>query len=715
MRFSKRALLTTLIQLPPMLWQHMLIMMYIRHTRRVSYDDPLSVALLAGMVLSTFFVALKTDFINKHRFSAYGLIFLSLAAAMIFDSNPFVLIALFLCYLLLTVWLDQTQKPVTAYRAVAYNKDHTVAKQKPYKRYKNVEEAQKELSDDLHKALHTFAKEAADINALKQRFVASTYDIRIYDPDNGAIIWSALWYVEQHAQKIYEHYHPSKSKSTPQPSALDALIAQGRAANEAVSLPAWFKIKHDLYEDVDITQNRADTLISLTKTQFLRLFSEASTGLFFTYLHTLNETEQERFYSYLETTVKKMPLIDDTDARTWFADAFKLTQDEAIDDEQKARATLEMPLLVSHIRHIDAQAKSLDRYVRTITQSTHETDKAISDIEPALLKTLFLHTLHDIPGTVETRLQRFKDLYNAQHPTHRNIAHHLARNYGMLFYTLRPVMQGEGKDEATAWFLESFEESVNAADKQGKTCDERLVASLAYLYASILRQDEKDYLYALLDTAHDVMRFYPLNHGALLFVLGELLKNIASADLDIGTANAVLSLFENLPRFYDTLSYDKVTELKALIAYHISESNPLDHPIFNDAHAKPKMILLHYLTDTEDMHYQALKEARAPKRAKRDTLFLAEYIAQFEPLWGQSDLEAVGLWMQPVIIDPSWKPDTEATIDKTSARIGWRVPTNANAMDFKRFLPILFRLKEGGYVTLAVETELVELYRQAAI
>ena len=84
----------------------MFIAMYVHHTRRVDYLQPLNIEILLFMIAATFAVAYKTEYINKHRFTSYGLILLALVVAIVFDSSPSAQFGLFLGYLGLNIVLD---------------------------------------------------------------------------------------------------------------------------------------------------------------------------------------------------------------------------------------------------------------------------------------------------------------------------------------------------------------------------------------------------------------------------------------------------------------------------------------------------------------------------------------------------------------------------------------------------------------------------------
>ena len=114
----RTALLTTLIQLPIILWQHMFIGMYLFDTRRVDFSQPINIMILIFMIVLTFIVALKTERINKTKWQVYNLILLSLIVAIVFDSSWMAQIGLFLVYIGLMIYPFDQKKEVVSVKDI---------------------------------------------------------------------------------------------------------------------------------------------------------------------------------------------------------------------------------------------------------------------------------------------------------------------------------------------------------------------------------------------------------------------------------------------------------------------------------------------------------------------------------------------------------------------------------------------------------------------
>ncbi|MGB3962037.1 MAG: hypothetical protein WBK95_07350, partial [Sulfurimonas sp.] len=77
--------------------------------------------------------------------------------------------------------------------------------------------------------------------------------------------------------------------------------------------------------------------------------------------------------------------------------------------------------------------------------------------------------------------------------------------------------------------------------------------------------------------------------------------------VNVENANAFIAFFEELPRFYDVLSYQKISELKELINTTLANYKPQDNEIFDNKEVKNKIILLNYFIDMEDLYYESGK------------------------------------------------------------------------------------------------------------
>ena len=112
-----------------------------------------------------------------------------------------------------------------------------------------------------------------------------------------------------------------------------------------------------------------------------------------------------------------------------------------------------------------------------------------------------------------------------------------------------------------------------------------------------------------------------------------------------------------------------------------------------------------------------LKHLRSDQKrvlqTKRYTLPLKEYIALFDTLKSQKDLEEAGLWYHPVKVR-SIPPQYKDTIEEQETYIiGWSYPSGASMFDMSAELPVMFSKKDGTELTLGIGLEDLEMVAQS--
>ena len=486
------------------------------------------------------------------------------------------------------------------------------------------------------------------------------------------------------------------------------LLKRGKLPDDDREVPTWLKIKNDLFEDVDFSHNTVDDIITLPKALFLRFYFATSTGLFFTYMNTLSHEELERFYDYLLNEVVNMPDIDDVDAKTWFKEAIKLTQDEEISDSQKAQATLQLPLLIHSVKYSYLQAIDFKKFIQAKYYPYKEDDSALQ-YEGTLFQTIYSEEMKYIPDYFEQVFTHFRDYYDAENEEHQKIGTHLARRFGVLSNSLYVVQKAtDEKHEGLVWFLQTFIEDIKTVDESDILEDDTLLLYITNTYASIILEDDASYIASLTDVTRELMQYYPYNSKSFLYALKELMKSVALKEMTVANANNFLSIFEELPRFYEVMSYEKVMELKEMINTSLANDKLQDNKVFEEEGVKNKMILLNYLVDMEDLYYASKVEAR---RQEKYTLFLTEYVKLFGTFKNEADLRNAGLWDHKVIIDATWNRFDSVIKDKSAGVIGWMSPVTADIFDMQMEMPVVFEKLNGEYLSVGVPLALVELKR----
>jgi len=105
----------------------------------------------------------------------------------------------------------------------------------------------------------------------------------------------------------------------------------------------------------------------------------------------------------------------------------------------------------------------------------------------------------------------------------------------------------------------------------------------------------------------------------------------------------------------------------------------------------------------------AIKEKKEALTAQKYTLPLSEYIALFEPIASQRQLEVAGLWYHPVKVKKI--PSSYEGILKMQDThyIGWSYPASASMFDMHSELPVLFSKEDGSDFTLGIDFGDLEL------
>lgn len=498
----------------------------------------------------------------------------------------------------------------------------------------------------------------------------------------------------------------SKEETTvPKLENFEDLLKRGNLPDDDRVVPDWLKIKNDQFENIDFSHNTVDDIIALPNELFLLFFSDASTGLFFTYMNTLGKVELEKFYQYLLEEVVNMPHIDDVDAKTWFEEAIKLTQDEEISDDQKARATLEVPLLVHAVKYKYLKMQEYTRFVKS--RYYPYVDDVAKVYEGTLTQTIYDEPMKFVADYFEQVLALFRNFYDETNEEHQAIARHLAKRFGLLAGYLTYMQKAmEEKHDALEWFLESFTDAIKTTDANDIITHDRLIFELMNTYAGIANEDNDAYLKGLIAVTKNLFRWYPVNSEACEYSMVEMMKSVAATEVNVENANAFMLFFEELPRLYEVLSYEKILHLKGLISHSLANDAPHKNKIFDQEGVQNKLILLNYLVDMEDLYYEGKVEEREKSRY---TLFLSEYVQLFEPFEDESSLKHAKLWGHAVIVDSKWDRYDTVIKDKSLGVIGWKSPVTADIFDMTVEMPVVFEKLDGSYLSVGVPLALVEL------
>ncbi len=597
----KTALFTTLIQLPVILWQHMFIAMYIHHTTRVLYFESSNITILFSMILATFSLAYCSEKINQSRWLIYWLIPLALIVALVFDSNFIMQIILFLSYLL---WM-LLAKPIVVHKVENYYEGVKVD-EVIYKRFRTFNQAEKYLEKKLDTVLRELAKESKDVDDLNQRYMQSDNDYRIHDDNSDSLLFSSLWYVKKHSSGVFDELGKDADIS----GFMD-LLKRGNLPDDDRVVPNWMKIKNRQFSDVDFLHNTVDGIIALSSEEFNEFVSSSDNGLLFTFLSTLSDNEIERFSQYNDDVVQLDPEKGADSPRVQFKNGMKQVKIDEITDEQRARAALEMPLMITFSKNICHRA--MDFQIITQEKFFDFENDDFRKYEGHLVKVIW-EEMKYIPDHFEQVLDHFKDFYEEYNNEHKKYFVHLAKRFGQLIAVLNNVVvKTQNRETSLNWFtskaveyelLGDVEISVSASKKAA--IDEKLINFLTLTFLGIYHENDDNHLESLINTVEALFEYYPVNRVACEYAMVEMMKSVALKDVKVANANQFIAFFETLPRFYDVLNYDRIVELKELINHTLANEKPQDNAIFDQDGVKSKMILLNYLIDMEYLYYEGL-------------------------------------------------------------------------------------------------------------
>lgn len=389
------------------------------------------------------------------------------------------------------------------------------------------------------------------------------------------------------------------------------LLKRGNLPDDPRVVPNYLKIKNAQYNDVDFSNNMADEIIKLTSDEFNELVSSSDSGLLFTYLSTLSKEELEKFYKYNDEVVK---LADGAEmsSKEQFENAMAGVNMSQLTDVQRARATLEMPLMINFAKNIYHRITDFMEYARA---DYFDFENETFRMYEGHLSKIMWDEMKYIPNHFEQVIDHFQGFYDESNEEHRAFFAHLCQRFGLLIATLnRLVAITENRDSSLNWFTGKMVEydllgdiEISVSQSKILTTDKKLINFLSLTFAGICDENEDNYLSNLIHVVETLFEWYPVNRTACEYAMVEMMKSVAVKKVHVENANAFLSFFEELPRFYEVLSYEKIMQLKELINQTLAAYKPQDNEIFDSKEVKNKLILLNYFVDMEDLYYESGK------------------------------------------------------------------------------------------------------------
>lgn len=391
------------------------------------------------------------------------------------------------------------------------------------------------------------------------------------------------------------------------------LFKRGNVPNDTRNVPNWLKIKNRQFKNVDFASNTVDSLVALSSPEFNEFVSSTDTHMLLVYLSTLSDAQMQKFYRYLDEVVKLEEGVEHKSARVQFENAMQGIKKNEITNEQRARATLEIPLMINFAKHIYHAIMDFIDYVSQ-DYYHYDIDNEFKMYE-GHLEQIIWGKMNLIPDGFEQVIDHFKNFYDENNEEHQKFFIHLSKRFGLLIATLsRLVYKTQDRATSLNWFVSKMVEydvvgSVEISISQSKTItsDQKLINFLTTTFGGICDESDDNYLSSLICVVKTLFEWYPVNREACDYAMVEMMKSVGVKKVNVDNANAFISFFEELPRFYEVLSYDKIYELKELINHTLTHYEVHKNDVFEQEGVKNKLVLLNYFIDMEDLYYESGK------------------------------------------------------------------------------------------------------------
>ncbi|MBV5279651.1 MAG: hypothetical protein J0647_11670 [Campylobacteraceae bacterium] len=391
------------------------------------------------------------------------------------------------------------------------------------------------------------------------------------------------------------------------------LLKRGNLPDDTRDVPNWLKIKNRQFENVDFASNTVDSLIALSSPEFNEFVSNTDSHMLLVYLSTLSDTQMQKFYRYLDEVVKLDEGIEHQSARVQFENALFSIKKSEITNEQRVRATLEIPLMINFAKHI---YHAIMDFIEYASQDYYNYDiENEFKMYEGHLEQIIWGKMNLIPDSFEQVIDHFKNFYDENNEEHKKFFIHLSKRFGLLIATLSRLIY-KTQDRATSlnWFVSKMVDydvvgSVEISISQSKslTTDQKLINFLTTTFGGICDESDDNYLSSLICVVETLFEWYPVNREACDYAMVEMMKSVGVKKVNVDNANAFIAFFEKLPRFYEVLSYDKIYQLKELINHTLTHYEVHKNEVFEQESVKNKLVLLNYFIDMEDLYYESGK------------------------------------------------------------------------------------------------------------
>lgn len=415
---------------------------------------------------------------------------------------------------------------------------------------------------------------------------------------------------------MHFHSHIYKEQNLSILKTFKDLLTRGNVPDDTRDVPNWLKIKNRQFKNVDFASNTVDSLIALSSPEFNEFVSSTDSHMLLVYLSTLNDEQMQKFYCYLDEVVKMDEGVEHQSARVQFENALQRIQKSEITNEQRARATLEIPLMLNFAKHI---YHAIMDFIDYVSQDYYNYDiENEFKMYEGHLEQIIWGKMNLIPDGFEQVIDHFKNFYDENNEEHKKFFIHLSKRFGLLIATLsRLVYKTQERETSLNWFVSKMVEydvvgSVEISISQSKTLttDQKLINFLTTTFGGICDESDDNYLSSLICVVETLFEWYPVNREPCDYAMVEMMKSVGVKKVNVDNANAFIAFFEELPRFYEVISYDKIYELKELINHTLTHYEVHKNEVFEQEGVKNKLVLLNYFIDMEDLYYESGKNTK---------------------------------------------------------------------------------------------------------
>jgi hypothetical protein len=373
--------------------------------------------------------------------------------------------------------------------------------------------------------------------------------------------------------------------------ALTLLNARGVDSEDERDFPVWLQIHLEHPRTVPSPHEIIENIIALETGEKVALFNEiADDTVLFRALAMAKSDEIEKLgRSLAEISTQAAERV------------MEMIEKSQIQQESDTKEDL-IVLLKASLYPVEAKSYYLQKIqleLDTLASNFESEDKKLTEIEMQINEAF----LYKVDTTALFALVSHIETLHQQGHIPDAFCRHIAKKFRYLRYITFVVEGEEETQSSTDWLFEHFWVAENRVEEVPPAFIEILVGMTEKLLQAKVNQDKQVYFETLLAlTRFTLLGFYPVLRDQALENLYGLMSFMAEFDAaSQEEADAFLELFEEIPKLYETLSFESLIKIKYIIIDRLKNTTLKEHLAFSLGGKKSKMILLNYLVDMEDL------------------------------------------------------------------------------------------------------------------